>query len=224
MAVDRFLIGYAATFNSPTTIRFEGGSFTESIAPKAFSFALGESREGRQPVFVRDHEVGRLLGRNGKNLTLNEDEVGLHFKLHVPNTSLGTDTYRLVEEGVLGGMSFGFLIKDEEWYEPEKPGDIPHRVITEVSRLLDVSCCTWPAYSKPSIATATRSEAEKLDRQRLHSYKPRLPDKTSLAAGPSRLAEWRKKGYRRTPKPEFAKKLPTRRGCGHATEIGGGFV
>ena len=220
MASDRYLIGYAATFNSPTTIRFEGGSFTESIAPKSFAFALGESREGRQPVFVRDHEVGRLLGRNGKNLTLNEDEVGLHFKLRVPNTEIGNDTFQLVEEGVLGGMSFGFLIGDEEWYEPEKPGDIPHRIITGVSRLLDISACTWPAYSKPSITSATRAEAEKSDRLRLHGDRPRLPDRTSLAAGPLRLSEWMKKGYRRTPKPNFAKKLPTRRGCGHVTEIG----
>ena len=65
---ERFLIGHAATFDSPTEIRFEGEPFTESIAPGAFSFALGESRPGRQATFVRDHEVGRLLGRNGKNL------------------------------------------------------------------------------------------------------------------------------------------------------------
>ncbi len=223
MAADRFLIGHAATFDSTTTINFEGSPFTESIAPGAFSFALGESRPGRMAVFNRDHDVGRLLGRNGKNLTLTEDETGLHFRLRLPTTSLGNDTYQLVEEGVLGGMSFASRIAGEEWFEPEKPGGIPHRVITEVSRLLDCSVCVWPAYDKPSITTATRSEADKVDRQRLHSYKPRLPDKTSLAAGPLRMSEWRKKGYQRTPKPKFVKKLPTRRGCGHATDIEGGF-
>ncbi len=223
MAADKFLVGYAATFDTPTTIHFEGSPFTESIAPGAFSFALGESREGRMAVFNRDHEVGRLLGRNGKNLTLNEDETGLHFRLRLPTTSLGDDTLELVQQGVLGGMSFASRIAGEEWFEPEKPGGIPHRVITEVTRLLDIACCVWPAYSEPSIATATRSEADKADRLRLHNYKPRLIDRTSLAAGPSRLSEWRKKGYKRTTKPDFAKKLPHRRGCGHATDIEGGF-
>ncbi len=223
MAADKFLVGYAATFDSPTTIHFEGSPFTESIAPGAFSFALGESRPGRMAVFNRDHEVGRLLGRNGKNLTLSEDEVGLRFRLQLPNTELGNDTFELVQQGVLGGMSFASRIAGEEWFEPEKPGGIPHRVITEVTRLLDVACCVWPAYSKPSITTATRAEANKADRQRLYDYKPRLIDRTSLSAAPSRLSEWRKKGYKRTPKPDFAKKLPTRRGCGHVTEIGGGL-
>jgi hypothetical protein len=217
---DRFLVGYAATFDSTTEIRFEGAPFTESIAPGAFSFVLGESRPGRMAVFNRDHEVGRLLGRNGKNLTLNEDEVGLHFRLRLPDTELGNDTFELVEEGVLSGMSFAARITGEEWYETGKPGGMPHRVITEVSRLMDVCACTWPAYSKPSITTATRASADKSDRLMLHNYKPRLPDQTSLAAEPSRLSEWMKKGYRRTTKPKFAKKLPTRRGCGHMTEIG----
>lgn len=221
MAADRYLIGHAATFDSTTTIRFEGEPFTESIAPGAFSFALGESRPGRMAVFNRDHEVGRLLGRNGKNLTLNEDEVGLHFKLKVPDTELGNDTFEMVQQGVLAGMSFASRIAGEEWFEPKKPRGISHRVITEVSTLLDCSVCVWPAYDTPSIKVATRSEADKADRQRLHAYKPRRIDQTSLAAEPSRLSEWMKKGYRRTPKPKFAKKLPTRRGCGHATEIEG---
>ncbi len=52
---DRHLIGHAATFDSTTTITFEGAPFTESIAPGAFSFALGEWRAGRQATFVRDH-------------------------------------------------------------------------------------------------------------------------------------------------------------------------
>ncbi len=206
---ERFLIGYAATFNSTTTIRFEGEPFDESIAPGAFSFVLGESRPGRQATFVRDHEVGRLLGRNGRNLVLNEDGLGLHFKLKLPATELGNDTYQLVKEGVLGGMSFAARITGEEWYESESPG-IPHRVITEVSRLLDVCACTWPAYDKPSIETATRVEADK-------SVRLSEPHRTEQYL---RLAEWMHKGYRRTTKPKFAKKLPTRRGCGHMTEIG----
>ena len=209
-APDRYLIGYAANFNSTTTITFEGAPFTESIAPGSFSFALGEWRPGRQATFVRDHEVGRLLGRNGHNLVLNEDELGLHFKLKVPATSLGNDTFELVKEGVLGGMSFAARITGEEWFEPEKPGGVPHRVITEVSRLLDCSACTWPAYDKPSIETATRVEADR---------SMRLPEPRRTAQ-PSRLAEWIHKGYRRTTKPKFAKKLLTRRGCGHMTEIG----
>ena len=206
---DRFLVGHAATFNSTTTITFEGEPFTETIAPGAFDFALGEWRLGRQATFNRDHDVGRLLGRNGKNLTLNEDGTGLHFKLRVPNTELGTDTFELVSEGVLAGMSFAARVIDEEWYAPEKRGELPHRVITKVSRLLDVSCCTWPAYDTPSIEVATRSEAEKSVRRLPEGYKP-----SRLGRSP--------KGYRRTIRPAFAKKMPgfTRRGCGHATEIG----
>ena len=115
-------------------------------------------------------------------------------------------------------MSFAARITGEEWFEPEKPG-IPHRVITEVSRLLDVCACTWPAYDKPSIETATRSEAARSVRQLPDGDQP--PRRSTEVQ--RRLSEWIHNGYRRTTKPKFAKKLPTRRGCGHATEIGGGF-
>jgi len=108
-ASGRTLTGYAAVFGTETRM----GSFTERIAPGAFSKSLAS---GRDILALLDHRADVLLGRTASGtLKLTEDAKGLRFDLELPDTQAGRDLVALAERGDLGGMSFGFIAEDEAW-------------------------------------------------------------------------------------------------------------
>lgn len=150
----RTLIGYAAIFNSDTTI---GDYFIERIDPGAFNGAL--SADVRALV---DHDTGRVIGRTKSGtLRLSTDTRGLHVEIDVPDTADGRDLWTLVERGDISGMSFGFRVTKQEW---DETGDLPVRTVLEVE-LYEVSACAFPAYDDTTLGVrsleSARAEAEK---------------------------------------------------------------
>jgi hypothetical protein len=109
-AQGRRLVGYAATFGTPTDI---DGRFTETIARGAFRDTLGKHED---VLALVDHDASKLLGRTASGtLRLNEDPRGLAFEVDVPPTTLGNDVLAMAERGDLGGMSFGFRTLADHW-------------------------------------------------------------------------------------------------------------
>lgn len=150
----RTLIGYAAVFNSDTTI---GDYFIERIDPAAFNSALTSD-----VCALIDHNSGRVIGRTKSGtLRLSIDNHGLKVEIDVPDTNDGRDLWTLVERGDISGMSFGFRVTKQEW---DETGDLPSRTILEVE-LFEVSAVAFPAYPDTSLATrsleAARAEANK---------------------------------------------------------------
>lgn len=150
----RTLAGYAAVFNSDTTI---GDYFIERIAPGAFdkSIADGDVRA------LCNHDTGRVIGRTKSGtLRLSTDERGLKVEIDVPDTADGRDLLTLVERGDISGMSFGFRVTKQEW---DETGDLPVRTIQEVE-LFEVSAVAFPAYDDTTLAKrsleSARAEAE----------------------------------------------------------------
>lgn len=148
------LMGYAAIFNSDTTI---GDYFIERIDPGAFNGAL--SSDVRALV---DHDTGRVIGRTKSGtLRLAVDERGLKVEIDVPDTADGRDLWTLVERGDISGMSFGFRVTKQEW---DETGDMPVRTVLEVE-LYEVSACAFPAYDDTTLGVrsleSARAEAEK---------------------------------------------------------------
>ena len=206
----RILEGYAAMFNLSTTIYGDGPQpFTESIKPGAFAAVLASKK--LETAFTRDHDVGRIIGRAGKNLRLEEDKFGLKFRLELPKTELASETRELVRGGIVTGMSFAFWLGSDEWQmppeglpsSPRKRERLPHRTITGVARLMDCSACTWAAYPQPQIVVGRYDE-------------PMLPRRR----GPAPKDYLRSRGT-----PEFAKTLKgtlkrkrLERGCGHTLD------
>jgi Escherichia/Staphylococcus phage prohead protease len=110
-AKGRKLEGYAALYGVDTRI----ADFTEVILPGAFSASLGERRD---VLALVDHDPKHVLARTRSgSLRLAEDSRGLHFDLDVPDTTAGRDVLALAERGDLGGMSFGFTVREqgERW-------------------------------------------------------------------------------------------------------------
>lgn len=137
-AKGRKLEGYAALFNVETTI---GGSFSERIAPGAFQQSLtGDLLNQPDILALIDHDVTKVLGRTrSRTLRLSEDSKGLGFEVDVPDTTLGRDLLEMVTRGDVGGMSFGFISRDDDWRGTKRElRNVDLREISVVS--------SWPAY------------------------------------------------------------------------------
>jgi HK97 family phage prohead protease len=145
-AKGRRLEGYAATFGTETRI---AERFTEVIVPGAFAASL---KAGGDILALCDHDTGRVLARTRSGtLRLTEDRHGLAFSLDVPDTTAGRDVLALAERGDLGGMSFGFSVRQggEHWQ-----GD--RRELRSVD-LFEISIVSaFPAYPETSIAARAR--------------------------------------------------------------------
>lgn len=152
-ASGRRLVGYAAVFDTPTTI----ANFRERVAPGAFAASLAA---GGDVLALVDHDTGRLLGRTrNRTLRLAEDARGLAFELDLPETSLGADILALATRGDIGGMSFGFNVAEggERWQGIDRT--LTRLELREISVIL-----AMPAYEGTEIAV--RTAAGLADRER----------------------------------------------------------
>lgn len=147
----RTITGYAAVFNSTADI---GGYFREQIAPGAFSETL-KSADVRALI---DHDTGRVIGRSAAGtLRLKEDDKGLAVEIDLPDTTDGRDLAVQLERGDISGMSFGFIVRHDEWDETSDP---PTRTIHAVD-LREVSAVAFPAYDDTALALRSLDEARK---------------------------------------------------------------
>ncbi|HWX49664.1 MAG TPA: HK97 family phage prohead protease [Roseomonas sp.] len=144
-AAGRRLEGYAATFGTEAAI----GGFRETIRAGAFRASLAARSD---ILALLDHDPTRLLARTGSGtLRLEEDARGLRFEIDVPDTQLGRDVLALAERRDLGGMSFGFRVKDEAWPARDQ------RELRAVE-LVEISVVhSFPAYSQTSISARARA-------------------------------------------------------------------
>jgi HK97 family phage prohead protease len=140
--------GLAARYNIATRI----GSFTEKIAPGAFTRSL---RAKSDVVCTFNHSQDHVLGRvKSGTLTLQDSAEGLRFRVQLDRKSQAhRDLYASVKRGDIDACSFAFLVpKDgDEWAGNE-------RTLRSVD-LKDVAVVTSPAYPGTS-ATARSNKAD----------------------------------------------------------------
>jgi uncharacterized protein len=144
------IVGYAAVFNSPTQI----GDFRETIRPGAFGRAL---KEGQDVRALLNHNPDQIIGRS-KNGTLRmrEDARGLAVEIDPPDTQVGRDTVRMIEQGYLDSMSFAFRVpsrKAQRWSD-----DGTDRELLDLD-IYDVSVVTYPAYKETTVAVRSSEAA-----------------------------------------------------------------
>jgi HK97 family phage prohead protease len=140
--------GYAAVFNSDS---HDLGGFIEVIEPGAFKRSLAQAQAGTLNIFALwAHSDAQPLGSTGSGkLSLSEDERGLAFELDTKRfTPAQLDS---LADGELR-MSFGFMVREQEWKELEDGSIL--RTLKEVD-LSEVSFVINPAY--PDTSAAKRS-------------------------------------------------------------------
>jgi len=140
------LRGYAVVYNSDSE---NMGGFYEQIAPGAFRDVMGDDVRA-----YLNHDENRLLGRvSSGTLTISSDDRGLYYEVKMPNTTYAKDLIELMKRGDINQSSFAFLIGDDYW--EERNGET-YRIITKISRLLDVSPVAQPAYPDATSEITTR--------------------------------------------------------------------
>lgn len=153
--------GRAIVYNSVSDM----GYFDEMIASGAL-----DGTNLRDVRFLVNHDLSRIpLARSRNNnanstMQLMKDEFGLsvRVKLDTERNSEARALYSAVERGDITGMSFMFSIDSEEWSDLES--DHPTRTITAISRVIEVSAVTFPAYEDTEISVRNKSA---LDNARL---------------------------------------------------------
>lgn len=152
------LEGYAAVFNTETTIDSWEGKFREQIAPGAFKRTLGQ----RTPVLQFDHGQHPLIGSLpiGVIRSIREDGHGLKVRAKLSDNWLVEPVRDAIRDGGITGMSFRFRVIDDEW--SDQRATVPLRTIREIE-LYEVGPVVWPAYEATSVGVRSREALDALN-------------------------------------------------------------
>lgn len=138
--------GYAIVWNQKTLIGDEEYGFTESIDRNSLDKA------NLKDVALRYNHLDSvvILARTrNKSLELKEDDKGLFIRAKLQNNVQShIDAYNVVQSGLVDKMSFAFNVTKQEI---DRSGKLPHRTITGIGRLFDVSIVDFPAYEGTSV-------------------------------------------------------------------------
>lgn len=161
---NRIIEGYFAVFNSVYDMGF---GMSESIAPGAFTNTISDDIRA-----LVNHNTDLVLGRTTvRTLELRQDERGLWGRIVInPDDSDAMNLYARVQRGDVSQCSIGFDILSEET-DCRKDGTI-HWTITD-TKLWEVSCCTFPAYTETAIS-ARKHDLDEIRRKKLETWKTRV--------------------------------------------------
>ena len=143
---ERRVVGYASVFNS---LSENLGGFRELISERAFDGVMEDS-----VVALINHDMNYPLARTDNGtLTLSVDSKGLRYSFDVPEgLSYGNDLLINLRSGNIFQSSFGFIVEEDSW---ERKDGEHIRTIEKVSRLIDVSPVTIPAYPEATAQVST---------------------------------------------------------------------
>ena len=98
-------------------------------------------------LLLRGHNPDKILGKVGKNLSFEDHAEGLRFKISkLPDTELGRETKQLIKEGLLDGVSIGFI--------PNETRVEDGVTIQDDIKLVEISLVSRPAYESGRIDRA----------------------------------------------------------------------
>lgn len=140
------LSGYAVRFNEPSGLLY--GEFVEYIERSAFDNVKMDN------VFMLyNHNSDHVLGNTRSNtLELTVTEIGLRFKVDLPNTAKAKEVHELVKRRDVRGMSFGFTVAKDSWNMQSEPVT---RHISQIGELLEISVVPFPAYEATEVDART---------------------------------------------------------------------
>lgn len=155
----RTISGYAVKWEKKSKVLGYFYRFREQFKKGAFA----ESLKNDDQRFLWSHDFSKVLGRvNNDTLRLKEDDIGLHFELDLPNTTLGNDTYETIKRGDVDGVSFAFRDTDDEIEEPED--GLPLRTINK-AKLVEVSAVAMPAYPDSEVSARGYDRMKEYDKE-----------------------------------------------------------
>lgn len=138
------LSGYATVFDADYEITDALGSYTERIAPGAFTRTLDHGADVRLLI---NHDGLPLARTKSGTLSLSQDDTGLLAEARLDADSPTVRSLKsAMDRGDADQMSFAFKVTRQDWNE-----DYTDRTIREV-QLFDVSVVTFPANPATSVS------------------------------------------------------------------------
>ena len=152
-----FLTGQPIVYNERTDL----GWYDEIIEDGALA-----DTDLKDVRFLVNHNVDMIpLARsrnNNANSTMQMEVIpgrgmSIRVDLDTENNAEAKSLYSAVERGDLSGMSFMMAVDGDRWEDIDS--EHPTRTITGISKVLEVSAVTFPAYEATSISTRGLSDA-----------------------------------------------------------------
>ena len=165
---DLFIEGYFSVFNSPYEL-WKG--VTEIIKPGAFTDCMGQDVRA-----LINHDSTLVLGRTkAGTVELKEDSHGLWGQIRI-NRDDGDamNLYDRVQRGDVDQCSFVFDIERETFVDLSN--GCCRWEIEKVSRLYEVSVCTFPAYEETSVQ-ARKQQLEDIQRRQNELWRENMRKK-----------------------------------------------
>ena len=138
----------------------DGKEFIETIQPQAFAQAITNAP---QIDLLAMHDPSLLLAstdNDSLDLTQNSDG-NIQVDATLANTQPAKDTYAMIQNGLMGGLSFGMYVNDCTWGVADD-GVTPLRTITDLD-IFEVSIVRHPAYESTTIETRNISGTNNID-------------------------------------------------------------
>ncbi len=153
-----FLTGTPIVYNAMTNI---GGMFNEIIDRGAL-----DNADLTDVAFLVNHDKSKLpLARSRRNnmnssmqMMVDPNGMSIRVNLDTANNADARSLYSATKRGDIDGMSFAFIVDGEEWTDLDT--EMPTRHIRSISKVMEVSAVTWPAYEQ---TTLEARDAEALD-------------------------------------------------------------
>ena len=152
-----FLTGQPIVYNERTDL----GWYDEIIEDGALA-----DTDLKDVRFLVNHNIDMIpLARsrnNNANSTMQMEVIpgrgmSIRVDLDTENNSEARNLYSAVERGDISGMSFMFIVDGDKWEDIDS--EHPTRSITSISKVMEVSAVTFPAYEATSISTRGLSDA-----------------------------------------------------------------
>lgn len=162
------LTGRPIVYGSRTNI----GPFDEIIEPGALDRA--DLRDVRLLVNHNTQMIPLARSRNNNEnstmqLMLVPEGMDMRADVDIDNNTEAKNLYSAVGRGDISGMSFLMFVDEDSWDGLET--DHPTRHVRSISRILEVSAVTFPAYAATSIEARGLSDALDSARKALESAK-----------------------------------------------------
>ena len=164
-----FLTGQPIVYNERTDL----GWYDEIIDDGALT-----DTDLRDVRFLVNHNTDMIpLARsrnNNANSTMQMEVIpnagmSIRVDLDTENNAEAKSLYSAVKRGDITGMSFMFTVDEDRWENIDS--DHPTRHITRLSKVMEVSAVTFPAYEATSIQARGLSEALESAKESLESVR-----------------------------------------------------
>ena len=144
--------GYAVVFNQPS----QPLPFIEYISRDALNDV-----DFSNTLLLYAHDYNKILSRADSGTLKTEiDGNGLKFTAQIPDTTLGTDTFKNIQAGNVKGCSFGFTIAQggDRW-DTRQDGTTVHYV-DKIDTVSELTLTAIPAYEETSVSAQVKRDLE----------------------------------------------------------------